>query len=70
MGSDFRVIDGGSLIGLKPITVAASTWADENLVTEGWQIMGGVIWCDPRMALPIIDGILADGLSITEVEHA
>jgi hypothetical protein len=68
MTADIYIIDAGTLVGLLPHSRAGKDWTDERLLVEGWQVMGNTIWCDPRLALPIIEGMIGDGLTV-EATH-
>jgi hypothetical protein len=35
--NDFQIADHGSIISIKPVSEAARTWVDENVVSEPWQ---------------------------------
>jgi hypothetical protein len=34
--TDFQIADHGSIISIKPVSEAARTWVDENVVSEPW----------------------------------
>ncbi len=61
---DVKVFNQGSVIGLCPVSEAGQSWIDENVAVPGWAVMGKTVWCDHRMAQPIIDGLEADGLEV------
>jgi hypothetical protein len=41
--SDFQIADHGSIISIKPVSEAARTWVEENVVSEPWQWLGGAL---------------------------
>lgn len=53
----------GSLIGLKPMTPAASEWITNNLPTTV-QWFGQEVMIEPRYASPIFEGMQNDGLEV------
>lgn len=61
--ADFRFADLGSICTLKPQTDAATAWADEHL-PEDRQTWAGAVIVEPRYVSPIIEGIVADGLTV------
>jgi hypothetical protein len=63
--SDFQIADHGSIISIKPVSEAARTWIDENVVSEPWQWLGGALCVDIRCARDFIDGIAAEGFEIS-----
>jgi hypothetical protein len=63
--SDFQIADHGSIISIKPVSEAARTWVDENVVSEPWQWLGGALCVDIRCARDLIDEIAAEGFEIS-----
>ena len=63
--SDFQIADHGSIISIKPVSEAARTWVDENVVSEPWQWLGGALCVDTRCARNLIDEIAAEGFEIS-----
>jgi len=63
--SDFQIADHGSIISIKPVSEAARTWIDENVVSEPWQWLGGALCVDIRGARDLIDEIAAEGFEIS-----
>lgn len=59
---DFRVIDFGSLVQFEPMTADAVAWWDEHTDVEEFCAQNHV--AEHRYAGDIINGILADGLTI------
>ncbi len=48
--SDFLFADHGSVIAIVPLTPAAISWIDDNVVSEPWQWLGGALCVDPHHA--------------------
>jgi hypothetical protein len=63
--SDFQIADHGSIISIKPVSEAAHTWVDENVVSEPWQWLGGALCVDIRCARNLIEEIAAEGFEIS-----
>jgi len=63
--SDFQIADHGSIISIKPVSGAARSWVDENVVSEPWQWLGGALCVDIRGARDLIDEIAAEGFEIS-----
>ena len=63
--SDFRIADHGSIISIKPVSEAARTWVDENVVSEPWQWLGCALCVDIRCACDLINEFAAEGLEIS-----
>ena len=60
---DMKVSDQGSLVLVRPITDAARDWiGDHTDVEASW--FGGALAVEPRYALPLLEGAVADGLNI------
>ena len=47
--SDFLITDHGSIIAIVPLTPAAIEWIDENVASEPWQWLGGILWSTRTM---------------------
>jgi hypothetical protein len=62
---DFRIADHGSIISIKPVSEAARTWVNENIVSEPWQWLGGALCVDVRCARDLIDEIAIQGFEIS-----
>lgn len=64
-GPDFIISDHGSILILNAISEEAKEWASDNLPDDAqtWGPHGTVV--EPRYIGPIIDGIQADGLTIS-----
>jgi hypothetical protein len=41
--TDFQIADHGSIISIKPVSEAARTWVDDNVISEPWQWLGGAL---------------------------
>jgi hypothetical protein len=63
--ADFQIANHGSIISIKPVSEAARTWIDENVVSEPWQWLGGALCVDIRCARDFIDEIATDGFEIS-----
>jgi hypothetical protein len=61
---DIETYDEGTLTGFEPVTEAAQEWFDENVQSEGWQWLGGILWVDHRFANALIEGAAGDGLEV------
>lgn len=62
--NDILVHDHGSVVGFTPISLAASSWIDENVQTEDWQWMGPCLYVDRRPAADLLDAMLNAGLVV------
>lgn len=63
--SDFLFADHGSVTILTPLTEAAQEWADNNLPDDALTFGRGIV-IEPRYAGPILEGIVEDGLTVTQ----
>ena len=63
--ADFQIADHGSIISIKPVSDAARTWIDDNVVSEPWQWLGSTLCVDARCARQLIDEIDAAGFEIS-----
>jgi hypothetical protein len=63
MDTDFYCTNHGSIYLLRPLTGAAHDWADEHLPEDGPR-MGLAFAVEHRYIGAIVDGILADGLTV------
>lgn len=61
----FSIANHGSIISIKPVSEAARTWVDENVVSEPWQWLGGALCVDIRYAIVLVDEIAAEGFEIS-----
>ena len=62
--TDFHFFDHGSIVILKPVTGPAQDWIDEHIGDDAQTFGGGVV-IEPRYAGDILDGVVADDLTIT-----
>jgi hypothetical protein len=63
--SDFQIADHGSIISIKPVSEAARTWVDENVLSEPWQWLGDALCVDIRCARDLINELAAEGFEIS-----
>jgi hypothetical protein len=63
--TDFQIADHGSIISIKPVSEAARTWVDENVVSEPWQWAQGALCVETRFARDLIIEIEEAGFEIT-----
>lgn len=56
--------DGGSLVGIQPLSEGGKAWFEENVATEPWQWLGQVCWIDARYAADLLEGAAYDGLEV------
>ena len=61
--ADFYIINGGSVIGLVPMSGEAQEWVEENVSLEPWQWLGGALYGEPRMMSDLIDGAISEGFT-------
>ncbi len=65
--ADFLVADYGSMVALTPISADANKACDVGVIAyEPWQLMGGSIMVDHRMADDLIQHLRDDGFTIAE----
>ena len=62
---DFRFTNHGSVTILTPLTEAAQAWLDENVGDDETQYWAGGVVIEPRYAEPILEGLQADGLTVS-----
>ena len=60
--ADFLLYDCGSIIQLTPQTRSAKEWLQANVESEGWQWMGNGLCIDRRMAIGLVEAIVAEGM--------
>ena len=63
--SDLRLEDHGSVVLLFADTEEGQLWIDDNVEYESWQMLGGGIACEPRMADAVAMGAFSDGLEVS-----
>lgn len=61
--TDFLLCDEGSIAILTPMTEAAEDWVAEHLPEDAMRFGPGVV-IEHRYVADIVDGLVADGLSI------
>lgn len=61
---DFYFANHGTIAMLTPLTDAAEDWVEEHLPIEPWQMFGNAIVIEPRHAGAILQGLVADGLTV------
>ena len=65
--ADFLVANYGSIVALSPMTAKArEACGDGTIAFEDWQVMGGSIMVDHRMAVDLLDHLRDDGFIIAE----
>ena len=60
---DFLLRDEGTISVLFPLTPAAHRWVAENLPSDALTWCGGTV-IEHRFVVPIVRGILNDGLAV------
>jgi hypothetical protein len=61
---DFLFEDQGSIVVIWPLSRRASDWIEKNVQSEPWQWQGEALCVYFRMALGLMDTILAEGFSV------
>lgn len=64
VGTDFLVVNHGSIVTFKPLTDDAQEWCEEKLQGEDTLMFGGAYVVEPRYADDIMEGIINDGLTV------
>ena len=65
--ADFTFANYGSMIALSPMSADANKAVDAGLIDyEEWQLLGGSIMVDHRMAENLIDHLRNDGFTVVE----
>ena len=65
--TDFLIVDYGSMVAVTPISADANKAVDAGLIAfDEWQLMGGSIMVDCRMAGDLLENLQADGFSIED----
>ena len=59
---DFELQDEGSIVLLRPLTVAATHWVMDNIGEEA-QWFGRAVVIEPRYLGNILEGVTADGFA-------
>ena len=68
MTYDFDLSDHGSIALIRPMTDAARDWCDEHL-PDDTMMFAGAYAIEPRYAMSIVEGFLADGLTCPRMEE-
>jgi hypothetical protein len=64
---DFLVANLGSMVALTPISADANKACDVGVIDyEEWQVIGGSIMVDPRMASDLLENLRGQGFTIGE----
>ena len=65
--ADFLVANYSSMVALSPMSADANKAVDAGLINyEEWQLMGGSIMVDHRMADDLIENLRDDGFVVAE----
>ncbi len=65
--ADFLVGNLGCMVALTPRTPKAmEACGDGTIICEDWQMLGGPVMVDQRMAVDLLDNLRADGFTILE----
>jgi hypothetical protein len=62
--TDLTVHNEGTIVVITPRTLLARNWISENVQSEGWQWLGMSLCIEPRMAGPLLEGAILDGLTV------
>ena len=64
---DFLIANHGSMIALTPISADANKACDVGVIDfEGWQVIGGSIMVEHRVADDLLEHLREDGFSIAD----
>jgi len=65
--TDFRIhpCPGSNICQLEPATAEARAWIEEHVSCEPWQWLGPRLTVETRFLEPLVDGIIADGLTVS-----
>ena len=67
MECDFTFASCGNMVAITAISADANKAVDAGLIAyEEWQLMGGSIMVDHRMAENLVDNLRNDGFTVTE----
>lgn len=61
---DVVVANCGTLWAMCPMTDAAKTWVNENVMLEGYQWLGNSFYVEARYAPALLEGMKESGLAI------
>ena len=65
--ADFLVANYGSMVALSPMTAKArEACGDGTINFEDWQVLGGSIMVDHRMAEDLLENLRNDGFAIAD----
>ncbi len=65
--ADFLIANYGSMIALSPMTAKArGACGNGTIAFEDWQVIGGAIMVDHRMADDLLETLREDGFAITD----
>ena len=56
---------GGNLCQLESVTAEAWTWIEEHVSYEPWQSLGPRLAVEIRFLEPLVEGVIADGLTVS-----
>ncbi len=65
--ADFLVANYGSMVALSPMSAKANKACEEGKIDfEEWQVLGGSIMVDHRMADDLLENLRNDGFTVVE----
>ena len=65
--ADFLIANYGSMIALTPISADANKACDVGVIAfEEWQVIGGSIMVDHRVADDLLENLREDGFTIAD----
>ncbi len=65
--ADFLIANYGSMIALSPMTAKArGACGDGTIAFEDWQVIGGAIMVEHRVADDLLEHLREDGFSIAD----
>ena len=65
--ADFLIANYGSMIALSPMTAKArGACGDGTIAFEDWQVIGGAIMVDHRVADDLLENLREDGFTIAD----
>lgn len=62
--ADFFLNDGGSVLGLTPLSQSAKDFVEDHVEVEAWQWMGEAFWSDHRMMRTFVQELMSLGFRI------
>ena len=62
--ADFRFENHFSVVRLTPLADADRAWLAEHVQYDDGQMFGHGVVIEPRYAQPILEGLVADGLTV------